>query len=136
MSVGGLPTGLLRGQAGRADPARARSTPVKLEMRAYFLAYLDECARALRACAVGGAVGRQAWVPRRRGPGLEAYVTSQLVQLLCRTTKLCWFDEDRFRGIVQDAQQLLDKGSQARAAASRARRARPAAAAHAVLSGV
>ena len=50
----------------------------------------------------------------RRGPTLEQYVTVQLVQLLCRTTKLCWFDDDRFRGIVQDAQQLLEKGSQVR----------------------
>ena len=49
---------------------------------------------------------------RRRGPGLEQYVTASLVQLLCRMTKLCWFDDDRFRGIVDDSKRLLEKGSQ------------------------
>lgn len=46
-----------------------------------------------------------------RGPQLEQYVTTSLVQLLCRTTKLCWFDDDHFRTIVDDAKTLLAKGS-------------------------
>lgn len=33
-----------------------------------------------------------------------------LVQLLCRTTKLCWFDDDAFRSIVPDCKRLLDRG--------------------------
>ena len=46
-----------------------------------------------------------------RGSQLEQYVTTSLVQLLCRTTKLCWFDDDHFRTIVDDAKTLLAKGS-------------------------
>ncbi|KAK9818400.1 hypothetical protein WJX72_012091 [[Myrmecia] bisecta] len=64
------------------------STPVKLEMRNYFLSYLDG-----------------------RGPGLETFVSTSLVQLLCRMTKLCWFDDDSFRLIVDDAKRFLEKGS-------------------------
>ncbi|CAL5227709.1 g10719 [Coccomyxa viridis] len=64
------------------------SVPVKLEMRNYFMAYLDS-----------------------RGAQLEPYVTTSLVQLLCRTTKLCWFDDDHFKTIVDDAKTLLAKGS-------------------------
>lgn len=45
-----------------------------------------------------------------RGPHLEPYVVTSLVQLLCRMTKLCWFDDDQFRSIVRDCKQLLDKG--------------------------
>ncbi|CAK0751589.1 hypothetical protein CVIRNUC_002079 [Coccomyxa viridis] len=64
------------------------SLPIKLEMRNYFMAYLDS-----------------------RGSQLEPYVTTSLVQLLCRTTKLCWFDDDHFKTIVDDAKTLLAKGS-------------------------
>ncbi len=46
-----------------------------------------------------------------RGAQLEPYVTTSLVQLLCRTTKLCWFDDDHFKTIVDDAKTLLAKGS-------------------------
>ena len=46
-----------------------------------------------------------------RGSQLEPYVTTSLVQLLCRTTKLCWFDDDHFKMIVDDAKTLLAKGS-------------------------
>ena len=46
-----------------------------------------------------------------RGSQLEPYVTTSLVQLLCRTTKLCWFDDDHFKTIVDDAKTLLAKGS-------------------------
>ena len=48
---------------------------------------------------------------RSRGSQLEPYVTTSLVQLLCRTTKLCWFDDDHFKTIVDDAKTLLAKGS-------------------------
>jgi len=46
-----------------------------------------------------------------RGPGLEPFVTTSLVQLLCRMTKLCWYEEDQYRKIVDDASQLLEKGA-------------------------
>ena len=46
-----------------------------------------------------------------RGPALEPFVVTSLVQLLCRTTKLCWFDDDAFRNIVDDAKQFLEKVS-------------------------
>ncbi|CAL8462392.1 g1925 [Coccomyxa elongata] len=64
------------------------SVPVKLEMRNYFISYLDS-----------------------RGTQLEGYVITSLVQLLCRTTKLCWFDDDHFRTIVEDAKAFLTKGT-------------------------
>jgi len=64
------------------------SIPVKLEMRNYFLSYLDS-----------------------RGTQLEPYVVTSLVQLLCRMTKLCWFDDDAFHNIVDDAKTFLEKGS-------------------------
>ena len=60
---------------------------IRLEMRNYFLGYLDT-----------------------RGPGLEPYVATSMVQLLCRTTKLGWFDDDQHRNIVEDAKQFLAKG--------------------------
>lgn len=46
-----------------------------------------------------------------RGTQLEGYVITSLVQLLCRTTKLCWFDDDHFRIIVEDAKAFLAKGT-------------------------
>ena len=46
-----------------------------------------------------------------RGTQLESFVVTSLVQLLCRTTKLCWFDDDHFRTIVDDAKNFLAKGS-------------------------
>lgn len=64
------------------------SVPVKLEMRTYFLSFLDS-----------------------RGPALEPFVVTSLVQLLCRMTKLCWFDDDTFQSIVDDAKTFLEKGS-------------------------
>ena len=48
---------------------------------------------------------------RSRGTQLEGYVITSLVQLLCRTTKLCWFDDDHFRTIVEDAKAFLTKGT-------------------------
>ncbi len=46
-----------------------------------------------------------------RGTQLEGFVVTSLVQLLCRTTKLCWFDDDHFRTVVDDAKNFLNKGS-------------------------
>ena len=39
-------------------------------------------------------------------------MVTSLVQLLCRTTKLCWFEDDQFSRTVEDAKRLLEKGSQ------------------------
>ena len=36
---------------------------------------------------------------------------TSLVQLLCRTSKLCWFDDEHFRSIVDDAKTFLEKGT-------------------------
>ncbi len=47
-----------------------------------------------------------------RGPQLEGFVVTSLIQLLCRTTKLGWFDDDAYRTVVDDAQKLLEKGTQ------------------------
>lgn len=41
----------------------------------------------------------------------ESFVLTSLVQLLCRTSKICWFDDDQFRNIVDDAKTFLDKGT-------------------------
>lgn len=67
---------------------QAISSAVKSDMRQYLLQYLES-----------------------RGAGLEPYVTTSLVQLLCRMTKLCWYDEDQYRKIVDDASQWLEKGA-------------------------
>ena len=45
------------------------------------------------------------------GPGLETFVTTSLIQLICRMTKLCWYEEDQYRKIVDDASHLLEKGA-------------------------
>lgn len=45
------------------------------------------------------------------GPGLEPFVATSLVQLLSRMTKLCWYDDDEYRKIVDNASRLLEKGS-------------------------
>eukprot|EP00803_Ostreobium_quekettii_P004119 evm.model.scf_281.4 EVM.evm.TU.scf_281.4 scf_281:37255-51104(+) len=63
------------------------SPAIRLEMRNYFLSFLDS-----------------------RGPQLEAWVVTSVVQLLCRTTKVGWFD-DQQRTIVEDARRFLQKGS-------------------------
>ncbi|DBA92724.1 hypothetical protein WJX77_011928 [Trebouxia sp. C0004] len=67
---------------------QALSSAMKSDMWQYFLHYLES-----------------------RGPGLEPFVTTSLVQLLCRMTKLCWYEEDQYRKIVDDASQLLEKGA-------------------------
>ena len=60
---------------------------VRLEMRSYFIEYLTT-----------------------RGPTLEPFVVTSLVQLLCRMSKLGWFDGDGFRTIVDDGKALLERG--------------------------
>ncbi|KAI3436525.1 hypothetical protein D9Q98_005942 [Chlorella vulgaris] len=64
------------------------STSVKLEMRAYFLHYLDS-----------------------RGPQLEAFVATSLIQLLCRMTKLGWFEDEAYRVLAEEARNFLEKGT-------------------------
>ncbi len=39
-------------------------------------------------------------------------MVTSLIQLLCRMTKLGWFDDDGYRTVVDDAQKLLEKGTQ------------------------
>ncbi|KAG9454969.1 hypothetical protein H6P81_007873 [Aristolochia fimbriata] len=46
-----------------------------------------------------------------RGPDLQPFVTASLIQLLCRVTKFGWFDDDRFRGLVEDTTKFLVQGS-------------------------
>lgn len=65
----------------------ALTVPVKVEMRSYFLRYLDE-----------------------RGPGLEPFVVTSIVQLLCRMTKLGWFEDEMLRPIVDEGKVFLEKG--------------------------
>ena len=52
---------------------------------------------------------KHCYAGRSRGPSLEHFVVVSVVQLLCRTTKLCWYDDDAFRNIVEDAKQFLEK---------------------------
>lgn len=44
-----------------------------------------------------------------RGPKLQPFVTSSLIQLLSRVTKFGWFDDDRFREIVKDTMNFLSQ---------------------------
>lgn len=46
-----------------------------------------------------------------RGPELQTYVTGSLIQLLCRITKLGWYDDDRFRDIVKDSMNFLSQST-------------------------
>lgn len=72
----------------------ALAAPIRLEMRSYFLAYLDG-----------------------KGPALEPFVVVSIVQLVCRMTKLGWFDDDAFRTIVDDGKVFLEKGTRVRPSA-------------------
>ncbi|KAJ7516733.1 hypothetical protein O6H91_22G068900 [Diphasiastrum complanatum] len=42
-----------------------------------------------------------------KGQGLQPFVTSSLIQLLARITKLGWNDDDRFRDIVKEAMKFM-----------------------------
>jgi exportin-7 len=46
-----------------------------------------------------------------RGPNCQVFVITQLIQLLSRTTKLGWFEDDAHRGIVTDAKKFLGMNS-------------------------
>ncbi|GLJ18772.1 hypothetical protein SUGI_0335220 [Cryptomeria japonica] len=46
-----------------------------------------------------------------RGPELQPYVTGSLIQLLCRVTKLGWYDDDRFREIVKESMDFLSQST-------------------------
>jgi hypothetical protein len=47
----------------------------------------------------------------RHGPTMEAFVCTSVVQLLCRTVKLAWFDSDAPRAIVDECKALMERGS-------------------------
>ena len=64
------------------------AVPVRLEMRSYFVSYISS-----------------------RGPTLEPFVVTSLVQLLCRMSKLGWFEDDGFRSLVDDGKAVLEIGS-------------------------
>ncbi|CAM8961063.1 unnamed protein product [Rhodiola kirilowii] len=46
-----------------------------------------------------------------RGPELQPFVTSSLIQLLGRITKFGWFDDDRFREVVNESTNFLTQAS-------------------------
>ncbi|KAK8986884.1 hypothetical protein V6N11_055203 [Hibiscus sabdariffa] len=46
-----------------------------------------------------------------RGPKLQPFVTSSLIQLLCRVTKFGWFDDERFRDVVKESTNFLSQGT-------------------------
>ncbi|URE05705.1 hypothetical protein MUK42_19697 [Musa troglodytarum] len=46
-----------------------------------------------------------------RGPELQNFVVGSLIQLLCRITKFGWFDDDRFREVVNEATNFLSQAS-------------------------
>lgn len=46
-----------------------------------------------------------------RGPKLQSFVTVSLIQLLCRLTKFGWFDDDRFRDVVQESTNFLSQAT-------------------------
>ncbi|XWS57087.1 hypothetical protein CRYUN_Cryun09bG0141600 [Craigia yunnanensis] len=46
-----------------------------------------------------------------RGPKLQPFVTSSLIQLLCRVTKFGWFDDERFHDVVKESTNFLSQGT-------------------------
>ena len=44
-----------------------------------------------------------------KGPKASTFVTASLVQLLCRITKLGWYEDERFKEIVKDATSFLSQ---------------------------
>ncbi|CAM6032695.1 unnamed protein product [Sphagnum compactum] len=42
-----------------------------------------------------------------KGQELQPFVATSLIQLLCRITKLGWYDDDQFRDIVKEAMKFL-----------------------------
>ncbi|KAL6753879.1 armadillo-type protein [Haematococcus lacustris] len=76
-------TALLKLVTEHSLPLRTRT-----DMKSYFLSYLDS-----------------------KGAVLQHFVVVQLVQLLCRTVKLGWFEVDAHKAIVEDCKALMEKGS-------------------------
>lgn len=46
-----------------------------------------------------------------RSPKTVAFVTSSLIQLLCRVTKLGWYDDEHFRDVVTECTNFLAQGT-------------------------
>ncbi|CAH9102460.1 unnamed protein product [Cuscuta europaea] len=46
-----------------------------------------------------------------RGPDLESFVTTSLIQLVCRVTKYGWFEDDSFRDVVKESTNFLNQPS-------------------------
>ncbi|CAH9069015.1 unnamed protein product [Cuscuta epithymum] len=44
-----------------------------------------------------------------RGPDLESFVTTSLIQLVCRVTKYGWFEDDSFRDVVKESTNFLNQ---------------------------
>jgi hypothetical protein len=65
----------------------ALTPAVRQDMKAYFLAYLTQ-----------------------HGPGMEHFVLTSMVQLLCRTTKLAWQDGEAARRLPDEAAELMQRG--------------------------
>ncbi|KDD73242.1 hypothetical protein H632_c2390p0, partial [Helicosporidium sp. ATCC 50920] len=64
---------------------QALSVQTRLEMRQYFLGWLES-----------------------RGPRVEPFVLVSLLQLLARVSKLSWWEGEAFRGTPADAERLLE----------------------------
>eukprot|EP00775_Hariotina_reticulata_P008394 gene8394-8578_t len=47
----------------------------------------------------------------RHGPTIDPFACTSVVQLLCRTVKLAWFDSDAAKAIVDDCKALMERGS-------------------------
>jgi exportin-7 len=43
----------------------------------------------------------------QKGPSLEKYVTTSLIQLVCRLTKFGWFDDDQFKELNHEVSKFL-----------------------------
>ena len=41
-------------------------------------------------------------------------MATSLIQLLCRMTKLGWFEDDAYRGLADEARNFLEKGTTVR----------------------
>ncbi|XP_047307170.1 exportin-7-A-like isoform X3 [Impatiens glandulifera] len=46
-----------------------------------------------------------------RGPELENFVITSIIQLFCRITKFGWFDDDSFREVVGEATKFLNQAT-------------------------
>ncbi|CAK9199269.1 unnamed protein product [Sphagnum troendelagicum] len=62
----------------------ALSLQLRLDIRSYVVGYLAS-----------------------KGQELQPFVTTSLIQLLCRITKLGWYEDDQFRDIVKEAMKFL-----------------------------